>query len=94
VPSQDIVLGLYYLSLARDGEPGEGKAFGQMAEIDAALDAGVVTLHSKIKARHAEMDAEGVLRTEADRHHPRADEDLGPVPAPSGRAVTACSRRT
>ena len=26
VPSQDIVLGLYYLSLAKDGEPGEGKA--------------------------------------------------------------------
>jgi DNA-directed RNA polymerase subunit beta' len=59
VPSQDIVLGLYYLSLAKDNEPGEGKVFTDLAEIDQALDAGVVSLHSKIKARHTEMDADG-----------------------------------
>src|ERR1700758_365021 len=59
VPSQDIVLGLYYLSLVKDGEPGEGKAFADLAEIDRALDAGVVTLHTKIKSRHTEMDADG-----------------------------------
>ena len=51
VPSQDIVLGLYYLSIMRNGEPGEGKAFGSMAEIDHALANGVITLHTKIKAR-------------------------------------------
>ena len=61
VPSQDIVLGLYYLSLAKDGEPGEGKAFADLAEIERALDAGVVTLHSKIKARHTEMNQEGAV---------------------------------
>jgi DNA-directed RNA polymerase subunit beta' len=59
VPSQDIVLGLYYLSLARDNEPGHGKLFGNLAEIDAALDAGVVTLHTKIKARFAEAGPDG-----------------------------------
>ena len=59
VPSQDIVLGLYYLSLAKDNEPGEGKVFTDLAEIDQALDAKVVTLHTKIKARHTEMDADG-----------------------------------
>lgn len=59
VPSQDIVLGLYYLSLAKDGEPGEGKAFADLGEIERALDAGVVTLHTKIKSRHTEMDADG-----------------------------------
>jgi len=59
VPSQDIVLGLYYLSLAKDGEPGEGKLLANLGEIDAALDAGVVTLHTKIKARFAEMDQDG-----------------------------------
>ncbi len=59
VPSQDIVLGLYYLSQSRDGEPGEGKVFGDLGEIEQALDAGVVTLHSKIKARFSEMNAEG-----------------------------------
>ena len=59
VPSQDIVLGLYYLSLAREGEPGQGKLFGSLGEIDAALDAGAVTLHTKIKARFTESNAEG-----------------------------------
>jgi DNA-directed RNA polymerase subunit beta' len=54
VPSQDIVLGLYYLSLAKDKEPGEGKLFIDIAEIEAALEAKVVTLHSKIKARFTE----------------------------------------
>jgi DNA-directed RNA polymerase subunit beta' len=61
VPSQDIVLGLYYLSMSRDGEIGEGKLFADLGEIDAALDAGVITLHSKIKARFTEMDADGKL---------------------------------
>ena len=59
VPSQDIVLGLYYLSLARENEPGQGKLFGSLGEIDAALDAGAVTLHAKVKARFEEMDPEG-----------------------------------
>ena len=64
VPSQDIVLGLYYLSQAREGEPGEGKVFSDLGEIEAALDAGVVTLHSKIKARFSESNAEGeVIRS-------------------------------
>jgi DNA-directed RNA polymerase subunit beta' len=57
VPSQDIVLGIYYLSLEREGEPGEGKAFANMGEIEAALAAGVVTLHTKIKARYNTVDA-------------------------------------
>ncbi len=59
VPSQDIVLGLYYLSLTRENEPGEGKLFGSIAEIQHALDAGVVTLHSKIRARHTSLDVDG-----------------------------------
>jgi DNA-directed RNA polymerase subunit beta' len=63
VPSQDIVLGLYYISQARPGEPGEGKVFFDLAEIEAALDADVVTLHSKIKARFTESDPEGNLVT-------------------------------
>ncbi|ENZ80250.1 MULTISPECIES: DNA-directed RNA polymerase subunit beta' [Caulobacter] len=61
VPSQDIVLGLYYLSVAREGEPGEGKIFADLGEIEAAMDAGVVSLHAKIKARHTEMNSEGKL---------------------------------
>ncbi len=51
VPSQDIVLGLYYLSLMSEGMPGEGKAFGDMASIDHALHEKVISLHTKIKYR-------------------------------------------
>ncbi|HEY3815491.1 MAG TPA: DNA-directed RNA polymerase subunit beta' [Caulobacteraceae bacterium] len=63
VPSQDIVLGLYYLSMIKDKEPGEGKNFANLGEIDAALDAGVVTLNSKIKARYTEMNEKGEVIT-------------------------------
>jgi DNA-directed RNA polymerase subunit beta' len=59
VPSQDIVLGLYYLSLMREGEPGAGKAFGDLAEIEHALEQGIVTLHSKIKYRWEGVDENG-----------------------------------
>ena len=58
VPSQDIVLGLYYVSLAKDNEPGEGMVFSDIAEIQHALDNKTVTLHSKIKARYYTVDAE------------------------------------
>lgn len=51
VPSQDIVLGLYYLSIISDGEPGQGKIFGDFGELEYALHEKVVTLHSKIKYR-------------------------------------------
>jgi DNA-directed RNA polymerase subunit beta' len=59
VPSQDIVLGLYYCSLDRDGEPGEGKSFVDMGEVEHALAQGVITLHSKIKVRYKTVDANG-----------------------------------
>src|SRR5215208_3714435 len=51
VPSQDIVLGLYYLSIISDGEPGQGKAFSDFGELEHALAEKVVTLHTKIRYR-------------------------------------------
>jgi DNA-directed RNA polymerase subunit beta' len=59
VPSQDIVLGLYYLSIIRDKEPGEGMVFGSVGEIRHALEAGAVTLHAKVKGRFRSINAEG-----------------------------------
>ncbi|HRK63970.1 MAG TPA: DNA-directed RNA polymerase subunit beta', partial [Terricaulis sp.] len=59
VPSQDIVLGLYYLSLMKEGEPGEGKLFGSIGEVESALEAGVVTLHTKIKGRYESVGPDG-----------------------------------
>jgi DNA-directed RNA polymerase subunit beta' len=63
VPSQDIILGLYYLSLENDGEPGEGMAFGSIGEIEHALSAKAVTFHSKIKARIKIVNAKGETET-------------------------------
>src|SRR3546814_11058672 len=58
VPSQDIVLGIYYLSMADDGEPGEGMLFGDIGEIEHALASGAVSLHAKVKARYHTVDAD------------------------------------
>ncbi|MFW6142878.1 MAG: DNA-directed RNA polymerase subunit beta', partial [Desulfovermiculus sp.] len=51
LPSQDIVLGLYYLTLTRAFEPGEGKVFASPDEVICAFDAGVISLHARIKVR-------------------------------------------
>jgi DNA-directed RNA polymerase subunit beta' len=59
VPSQDMVLGLYYLSLEREGEPGEGMLLADMAEVHQALYTGAVTLHSKVISRVPQTDEDG-----------------------------------
>ena len=59
VPSQDIVLGLYYLSIMSDGEPGEGMAFGSIGELEHALAAKAITMHSKVRGRYKTVDQEG-----------------------------------
>ncbi len=59
VPSQDMVLGLYYLSIDRENEPGQGMMFADMAEVHQALEVGAVTLHSKIVARVPQTDEQG-----------------------------------
>jgi DNA-directed RNA polymerase subunit beta' len=56
VPSQDMVLGIYYLSMDRAGEPGEGMMFADMAEVHQALEVKAVTLHSKVIARVPQTD--------------------------------------
>jgi DNA-directed RNA polymerase subunit beta' len=58
VPSQDIVLGIYYLSMEAEGEQGEGMLFGDMGEIEHALASGAVSMHAKIKARYHTVDAD------------------------------------
>ena len=51
VPTQDMILGSYYLTLEKPGEPGEGKAFRSVDEATMAYDDGTITLHSSIKVR-------------------------------------------
>jgi DNA-directed RNA polymerase subunit beta' len=59
VPSQDIVLGLYYMTLMREKEPGENKLFGKMSDIEHAIAEKVITLHTKIRYRWHGLDEAG-----------------------------------
>ncbi|KFI25179.1 DNA-directed RNA polymerase subunit beta' [Haematobacter massiliensis] len=59
VPSQDMVLGLYYTTMQREGMKGEGMAFTSIEEVEHALAAGEVHLHAKITARIKQIDGEG-----------------------------------
>ncbi|MDQ7830933.1 MAG: DNA-directed RNA polymerase subunit beta' [Desulfovibrionaceae bacterium] len=51
LPSQDIVLGLYYLTVERSFSKGAGKIFADQSEVICALDANVVSLHARVKVR-------------------------------------------
>ena len=62
VPTQDMILGSYYLTLDKDGERGEGKVFRNVDEVMMAYQTGVIELHSKIKVRR-EMEIDGKLET-------------------------------
>uniref|UniRef100_UPI0025DE2DFA DNA-directed RNA polymerase subunit beta' n=1 Tax=Sphingomonas sp. TaxID=28214 RepID=UPI0025DE2DFA len=59
VPSQDMVLGLYYLSMLKEDEPGQGMMISDMSEVHQALEAGAVTLHTKIISRVPQTDEAG-----------------------------------
>src|SRR5512147_451387 len=72
IPSQDIVLGCYYLTKAKSGAKGEGRAFGNPDDVMLALEAGEVETLSPIRLRYtgdlqdltAARDDQDVLRTE------------------------------
>ncbi|HNQ66282.1 MAG TPA: DNA-directed RNA polymerase subunit beta' [Smithella sp.] len=51
IPSQDIVLGIYYLTRAKTGVKGDGMIFAGPDEVRAAIDNGVIDLHARIKVR-------------------------------------------
>ena len=55
VPTQDMILGSYYLTLDKDGERGEGKVFRDVDEAMMAYQTGVIQLHSKIKVRYEKV---------------------------------------
>src|SRR5690554_4886908 len=49
MPTQDMIIGLFFLTLDRDGHPGEGRVFSSAAEARMAFDLGEITLQSKVK---------------------------------------------
>ena len=63
VPSQDIVLGLYYMTREAVNPKGSGKVFADVAEVRRAYDVGAVSLHASIRVRIVERDkSEGEVR--------------------------------
>jgi len=63
VPSQDMVLGIYYLTQERPGALGEGKVFKSVNEAILAYENDCVTLHSRIKVRTSKAKADGTIVT-------------------------------
>ncbi len=59
VPSQDIILGLYYITMEEAGGKGEGMSFTDMGEIEHGLESGSLSLHAKINARISATDKDG-----------------------------------
>ena len=55
MPSQDMIIGLFWLTAERDGEKGEGRAFSSAAEAIMAFDHGEISLQSKVKIRHSDV---------------------------------------
>jgi len=51
MPTQDMIIGIFFLTMARDGEPGEGRAFSSTAEAVMAFDRGEISLQSRISIR-------------------------------------------
>lgn len=64
VPSQDMVLGIYYLTQEREGALGEGKVFKNVNEAILAYENGAVTLHSRIKVRVTKTLADGSTKSD------------------------------
>ena len=63
VPAQDMVLGVYYLTQQRDGEPGEGMCFKDNNEAIMAYQNHYITLQSKIKVRRSKTLADGSVKS-------------------------------
>ena len=63
VPSQDMVLGIYYLTQERPGVKGEGKAFKSVNEALLAYENQAITLHSKIKVRVSKEMPDGTVKS-------------------------------
>jgi DNA-directed RNA polymerase subunit beta' len=59
VPSQDMILGLYYITMEREQMKGEGMVFGGVEEVEHALNSGEVHMHAKIQCRVPQIDDEG-----------------------------------
>ena len=95
VPSQDIVLGLYFMTREMINVPGEGKAFYNVDEVRRAYDTGQIDLHAKIKVRIKEVliDEESGEKSELNElHETTTGRALLSEIMPIGMAFTALNQ--
>jgi len=96
VPSQDIVLGLYYMTREMVNVQGEGKTFANVDEVRRAYDAGLIALHAKINVRITEVlpDAEtGEMVTTNERYDTTTGRALLSEILPDGMAFSAINQK-
>ena len=87
-PTKDMVLGVYYLTMAEEGQQGEGKVFSDMDEVALAYALGKVDLHAKIKVMRVHRPAHD------GRKHPiENDSGAGAVQPNPARRAALCQRR-
>lgn len=79
VPSQDMILGAYYLTYVKDGEKGEGSVFKDKAEALMAYENGKVSLQAKIKFRNGTKDDHNIIDSTVGRiiYNEGIPQDLG-----------------
>ncbi len=83
VPSQDMILGSYYLTIEKDGEPNEGKAYSSVTEVMYAYNEHIISLHTKIRVRMTRLidgvEKYGLVNTTAGRiiFNDAIPQDLG-----------------
>jgi DNA-directed RNA polymerase subunit beta' len=94
VPSQDIVLGLYYATRERINAKGEGMAFSDLAEVTRAMYAGELDVHAKISVRIKEFDKDqdGVWQEKVTRYTTTAGRALLSEILPKGLPFSVLDR--
>ena len=95
VPSQDIVLGLYYMTREMINVPGEGKVFEDVEEVSRAHQAAKISLHAKIKVRIRDLirdEETGELNERFQLHDTTVGRALLSVILPDGMAFDAINR--
>ncbi|HNX32949.1 MAG TPA: DNA-directed RNA polymerase subunit beta', partial [Holophaga sp.] len=94
VPSQDIVLGAYYLTKKRFGRKGEGMVFGNVNDVVAAHDAKVVDTHAIIQIRHSGelVDTEAWHKKDPKKHSEQEVFECPAVPVKNELITTTVGR--